>query len=796
MSFKDCIQTAVDSGRITEKKAREGFDAYDSAVSAAVAKGVSEDAAGLGAAAKAVEEMTNLKGAKQWQRINEMRKAHRIYQELSIADDPVEGLVGLMRRVDIAHLRIMGQAMSFLDTMILKYMPKMGGLVHPVEDMDDVVRAAFGDVRSAEAEQLAKSMQDAEEWLRQRGNAEGASVAENKKRSLPQSQDRIKTKAVSFDEWLNDIMEHGDFDLIEYHGKQIDEADRPQVLKHIYERIITNGQSDIKPGQNTGMNLANRLGRERFFYYKSADSWLYMQKKYGSGNVVQQLYGNIDLHARQIATMEVLGPSPNSMKEFAKRTAEKRAAELQVADPKSDWTSRVSGAADLFDTMYEIHNFHVLNGEESLAVQTLAAVRTYTTSQKLGGVLLSALPGDLATSKWAAHFHKLPVTGQIRAYIKHFLDGKISAQQAIRDGVIFQSGINTMMSHARYMGIMDGPHWVQRFSDTVYRAGLATHHTATVRHMNAQHLQGVWADSVDLPFDELPFMPSLERARITKEDWDLFRATPLTERDGATFLRPMDLANGGTAAHRRAADKFLDFMQMYIRDAVPEPDLRVEAGIGRGVTARSVPGQMMRFSTQLVSFPATLMYNHWKKIWTAPTIKDKITLGTSFFLQMTIAGAFITQAKALAGGQNPYDMTSGEFWGRAVLNGGSFGILGDSIFNNISIANSEYFTGDTPAGQYFNSLGKLTIGNVAEALEGKKDLNLDKDLLSFVNNNIPKLWFFKLLYERSIGDELMKEADPKAWQAKQRYLKRHEEGYWWKPGDEPAMPDWGTAIGQ
>jgi len=808
MSFKTCIQTAVDAGKISAKKAQEGFDAFDEAVENAKAQGLEPDKAEFFAAQKATEEITQLKGAKRWQRINEMRKTHEIYTRLSKSMNPVEDLPQIMKEVEIAHLRVTGQALANLDSIIMKYKPKAGGFIHPVDNMDEVVLAAHGDVRNVEAGQMAEAIQQTDEWLRQRGNMEGASVRENVKRKLPQTQDRIKVKAAKVTkaangsviptEWLNDHLEHLDFDLVEYAGKTISEADRNEVLTKIYNRILTNGESDLKPGQNTGMNMANRMARERFFYYKDGQSWLYMQKKYGAGNIIQQAYGHIDATARNIALMEKFGPNPNTMKEFAKRTAANRAAELQVQNPASSWTTDMAAANDLFEEMWKIYNFQVLNGEESLAVQTISALRTYTTGTKLGGVFLSALPGDIATSKWAAQFHKLPQTGHIREYFKEFIGGKRTAQQAIRDGVIYQSGVNLMLSHARYFGIMDGPHWVRRFSDIVYRTGLATHHTATARHMNAQHLQGAWADDIGKKFDELSYSTSLTRAGITEKDWDIFRQTPLTNRDGATFLRPMDLYSSKKTSDKRVADKFLDFMQMYIRDAVPEPDIRVQATMGTGVTARSVRGQIVRSATQLASFPATLMLNHWKKIWTAPTPKDKMWLATTFFIEMTVAGAFITQAKAIAQGQNPHNMDpteNPEFWGRAMLNGGSMGLLGDFIFNNVSVANSQYFNGDTPMGQWASSMKKLTLDNVVDAVKGKKDLNMDKDAVVALNASIPKLWFMRLLLDRSIMDELLKDADPAAWRSKERFAKQHEEGRWWKPGQDPNLPDFSHVLG-
>src|SRR3546814_6540570 len=56
---------------------------------------------------------------------------------------------------------------------------------------------------------------------------------------------------------------------------------------------------------------------------------------------------------------------------------------------------------------------------------------------------------------------------------RSFIENKASAQQAIRAGIIFESGISLASSRQRFFGPLDGAHWAKRLSDIVYRSGLA-----------------------------------------------------------------------------------------------------------------------------------------------------------------------------------------------------------------------------------------------------------------------------------------------------------------------------------
>lgn len=800
MSFKDCIATAVEDGRLAAKKAKEAERAYDEAFEAGKMEGLSDDAAGDAAAMKALEAVTELKAAKRWQRVNELRKAHRLYKTIEGSATPNEVLMEIPKKVEYAYDRIRGQAMASLDAFILEYMPKIGGLVLPTHNLANIVKSVFGEATNPTAAAQAKSIIEVRKFLAKRANMEGATLDLESKSQLPQTHDRIKVRKVSEDEWVREHLAALDWETMRYEGKKIPPQAREEVLRRTYQGIITDGKIRDKAAQARNTNLATRMSRDRFLWYKDADSWLAMQEKYGAGNIHQQVLGMIDTYARDISTMEVLGPSPNTMREFVKRAAHHRAAELEVSGPRKgkSWIAKTNEAADSFDKQMDLHSLLTLNGEENVLAQTAATARTTSSSLLLGGVYLASL-GDIAVAKWARQFHGMPETGVIRNYLTHFIDNKASAEQAMRAGIIFESGISLASSHQRFFGPLDGAHWARRLSDVIYRSGLATLHTQAMKNMSGLELLGLFADNAGKKFDELEFNPSLRNFGITEEDWNLFRATPLHNDRGATFLRPIDLwETGTTEAQRRAADKFADFMQMFIRDAVPSPDLRSRSALGENVAASSLAGQLIRTQTMLTSFPATIFFNHMTKIWNLTDPKDKLAQGARFFIYLTLGGAFVTQLKALAQGRDPYDMSTLDFWGRSLINGGSLGILGDFVFNNINVSNSRYRP-ENPLMQQWRAIQGLTLDNLIDYANGE-ELNLRGDAAKAANQLMPKLWWFRAVWDRKVADELLKMNDPKAYAKLVENQRAQEEetgqGRWWGAGEEPRAPDLEGAFGR
>lgn len=819
MSFRDCIQTAIDSGRITAKKGAEAFDSFDRAYAKAKEKGEPDGAAATEAALKTLEDITTLKQEKRWARINEMQRSHEIYTRLMNADDPADELQRIVVDLELSQETVRSFAMANLDRLMLEYKPRAGGLVIPTDNMDDVARAAYGDVRSPEAKEMADSVIETMEMLRLWANRYGAAIPENKNRVLFQTHDQVRVSAVEEDEWVNDHLREGvlDWEVMRYAGKKIDEGEREEILRKTYQGIVNDGFDREAPAQAKRLSLGQRLNRDRFLYYKGAESYIEMQKKYGAGNFYEQTINMVEILAKDISVLKTFGPNADTIKEFTKTTALKRAADLNNLQPagKKTLVKKMEKQVELFEDEYRIHSWHVVSADGNLAVQSLSTVRTLATSALLGMSFIPNLFGDLANARVARRMFNMPEISVLRSYASEFVPTKEKLAEASRSGVIFENAISLVQTRLRYFGALDGPHWARRIGDGTYRLGLAAHHTQVARNAQGKQVMGLWADYANKAFDDLPFAPLLIENGIKPKDWDRLRAVPLHEFRGAKFLRPIDLYKSASNADKKTAERFSNAMQMYIRTAVPDVTLRSRRAMGEFIDPNSAMGQAVRITTSLLSFPFAIYFNQLQRIAMAPGIRNKLVLGSKYFWWMTMAGAAITQTKALVQGDQLYDMSSlvnedgsvNTFWGRAVLNGGGFGILGDLIFNNINLSNSRQYQ-SAPTIEYLHKLHKLTLDNMIDASqtalyergmlgEPGDELQIGADLQKFIDANIPDLWYTKLIWERAIGDELFAQTDPAGFARRQRY---HEEnapqGSWWPAEGEPEALRPETAIGQ
>jgi hypothetical protein len=262
------------------------------------------------------------------------------------------------------------------------------------------------------------------------------------------------------------------------------------------------------------------------------------------------------------------------------------------------------------------------------------------------------------------------------------------------------------------------------------------------------------------------------------------------------FLVPLDLLRSGGDANANTAVKFGNLLQDYIRTAVPEPTLRSRVSMLEAADPNRAMVQFTRTGLSLLSHPFAIHHNHIKRIMRVPNIRDKATFAAMYFVHLSVAGAFITQAKALLSGQNLHDMspTNVDFWSRAIINGGSMGILGDVVMNGLNINNSSYRPGD-PTTELLKSIHKLTLDNVIDAAQGR-DVGLGADTYQLGEQLVPKFWHTKVIMERAILDELEQLADPAGYREAQRYQREHEEGMWWASGEDPEAPDFSTALGE
>lgn len=794
MSFRDCIQSALDSGRLSAKKADEAFAAYDEAFERARID-EPEGVADTIAATSVLEEITTLKAAKRHERMNIMQRSHELYTRLMNSKDPAAELQEIIVDLEMAQQTVRSIAMANIDRLMDKYGPKMAGL-RINTNLDEVVEAAYGKGGSPEAKAHADSILETWRTLSQWANMYGANIVENPNARLPQTQEAVKVRAYVEDEFVDDHLRHADWEIMEFQGKAIPVDKREEILRHTYQGIISDGFDRPETAQVAAPGLATRLNRDRFIFYKDADSYIAMQKKYGAGTLYEQTINMVESLAKDIALLKVFGPAADSMREFTTRTALKRAADLNLARPTNKRTlvDKMKRQVELFDDEIRIHSWHVVSADGNLPVQTFGASRSVAVSALLGSSFFPNLLGDIANATAMKHVVNMPEVSVFRSYTKEFFSRKRTKMEAAQLGVVMESMISLAQGRARYFGALDGPTSVRRYTDIAYRLGLANHHNQMIRNAQGKQLLGLWANRAGDEFDDLEFAPFLIERGITKADWDAFRATPLTDIRGAKFLVPRQMFLHGDKV---VAQKFSDALQLFIRTQVPDTSLRSRRALGEFVDPNSAAGQSIRTLGSLFAFPVTIWYNQLRRIHNAPGIRNKLVFGARYVTAMTLAGVAIMQMRAITNAQELHDMTDADTWGKALIAGGGFGIVGDLLLNSLNMSNSAR-PYSNPTMEFLDRARQLVAGNawdVAFAEEPPTSDDVVADAARLIDAAVPDLWYAKLLFNRAIKDDFMQTIDPAGWQRRQRYLQEHEEGMWWEPGGEPRAPNLATAIG-
>lgn len=809
MSFKDCITTAHTTGTISEKKMQEVHKAYDDALLRAADEGLSGGAANDFAAMEAVKHVEKRTADKRWQRINQMRRTHELHQMFKGSNRFQHDVDKLTRKILASKNTELGRAQKRFVKNLEKYRPRAAGFWHPSGGMSDIVRAAYGGtVKSQEVKELATEALDTIEYLRKRANAFGASIAENPNRRLPQMHDRLKIKNAGRAKWVSDhLPPEGqpdvlDWDVMEYDGKYIPKDQRERILSTVWDTIVTEGDSKLEPGRTHNFGtLATELSRERFLYYKTADSWLQMQEQYGRGNVFQQFVGQMESMAAHIATMKHLGPNPDAGLGFVKNTIHARAAELEVAKgggPGRSYKSIGDTAVTSLQDQYNILSRRVLNGEENWSAMAPAIIRDLFGTAATSASTLSAVPGDLGMMAHIALVNRMPAINLLGEYLKLALPGRAGARRAIQSGLGAESATSFASGYQRYFGPMAGNAVSRRISDVTFRMNLLTPHTQMAKWSWGIELMQAFANHRGVSFDSLPVASFLSRYGITDKDWDVFRQTPVFEPDSSHMLRPNDLFDRATsAAERRIADKFQDMIMDSTNLAVPTADLRTMSSIGHGSTPGTLNGEVLRTWGRLKTFPVMTYTLHLRDMMERASGRGRLAYFGSFLLTTVLAGAFITQLKALAAGRDPEDMTSAAFWGKSLIAGGTLGLLGDITYNGIS----SIFGGPVTDG--IDDIRNLVIESGA-MLGGDPKANPSGEAIEVLRKNIPvqNIWQVRLLAQRAMWDEALRYADPQAYRRKEQFERRRvkENGnrsFWPQGSGMPErLPGMSSVIGQ
>jgi hypothetical protein len=672
----------------------------------------------------------------------------------------------------------------------------------------DVVREVFamadGSTGNKAAQAGAKAWLDTIESMRQRFNAGGASVGKLAYGYLSQAHDAVAVREAGADAWAAKVLPLLDREqYVKPDGTLMSANEVTDMLRAAWDTVASNGDNKTEPGQFKGTGARAKRGSDhRVLHFAGGDAWLQYMREFGDGSLYDAMIGHVGAMARDIGLVERYGPNPEQQFRVQSDIARR-------ADGVGTVANRSAGNAP--DAYWSLISGKTGSPENATVARWGQDVRNVQTAAKLGGAVLSSTT-DVATIAATLHYNRLPYFEMLTNVGRRLKPGSEEADFLAMHGVIGEALISTInrltgdhMTHSltgRVAGSVMKLSLMNAWTD-----GLRGAFSATMMQGFARKLGTAWGQ-----LDEWD-RHLMQKKGITEADWAVISQAKPTERGGRQYLTREAVAAVPADGAREAATKWLAFVNDEAQFAVVNPDLATRAIVtGGGMPAGTVNGEAMRSFMQFKSFPLAMLTRHWRRVFETPQglegapagfgaetaaggAINKVAVLAALNVSLMMIGAIVLQNKALVQGKDPYDMTEGKFWMRAMAQGGGAGYVGDLLFKDpteVRGSSAEQGVGailGPAAGAAAGLVGDLVVKNAWEAAKGK-ETNVGAEVLRWTNSQLPYvgLWQVRGAWEHWFLHNAQEAMNPGyLGRMQQRSMKDWGQGYWWGPGE--AMPD-------
>lgn len=631
----------------------------------------------------------------------------------------------------------------------------------------------------------AKAWLETIEGMRQRFNAAGGDVGRLEYGYLPQPHDTARVRGAGRDAYASKVLPLLDRQrYLREDGSLMNDGEVRQFLEKSWDTISTDGLNKQVPGQFRSAGARANAGSEsRQIHFKDGDAYLAYMRDFGAGSMYDGMIGHIGGMAKDIGLVERYGPNPNAQMRLQIDIAKKVDGGLKRMDgntPEAYWNV-VSGAAG--------------SPESAKLAQIGQTVRNIQVFGKLAGALLSSVT-DLGTYMVTTGYNRLNYFDAL-TNIGRTLGGD-TKEFLNSHAIIAESMISDMN---RWSGDNVGNNWSGRLSNATMKLSLLNMWTDTLRRaFSLTMMQGLgrmsktrWADLTE--WDRT----HLQRKGLTEADWDVVTQAQLTPFRGMDHLTPEAIAATGHERAQEVISKVLGLITDESEYAVLNPDLATKTiQSWGGVQAGTVKGELIRSVMQFKSFPIAMITRHWRRAFDAPQgldgappLANRLAYAAALGVSLTGLGAIAFQNKQLVSGRDPIDMTTAKFWGKAFLQGGGAGFLGDILFRDSTddrAPQQGLFELLGPSAGSVAQLYELTKGNIDEARAGK-DTHAGAEALQFARGHLPfvGLWYAKRGLDAMFLHQLQENLSP-GYLARQKARARKDwnQGMYWEPGQ--ALP--------
>jgi len=804
-TMHDCIQTAIDNGEIDKVRGRAAQTEYARLKARYLALDMTEGQASIRATADLKEAAQASQRERYHKVLHQLQTMRKIKHFIDTTPDPSRVLTGLMRQaeghgfkgnnvekmIEAWEDRTRMKMQEVLDEVGLN----MVGSSRDTARMDNIIRERHGEATGdVVAKKLAKVLEDAEDMLIRALNERGANITILKNRGMGQSHDGGRMRAAGFEKWaaftetrlawdkIDDLATGQPFAAAP--GQVPPRAVTQRFLQDVYDGRISGGWNSRDPSMVTGGKaLFNRRAEHRLLHFKNGTTQLEYNREFGTADPFSSMIHSLMGMARDVALMDVLGPNPAAMLEFAHQAALARAAELG-SDPRL--MARVDREAARAKAM-----LHEANGSASITewqatARFMSGTRAVLSSAQLGSAVISSVT-DLATMTVAAQTVGMNARNVLSRSIE--LTAKHSTRAtANRMGFTAETLADAGAGSARFMGKMFGSGIAERLSGITMKASGLAFVTDMRKIAFQMEFSGYLAENAGRDFAQIDhsLRRIFEARGISARDWDFLRASEgrFVADNGADFIAPFHWLEAQKAMPRREAEDLAMRMQMIIREqlefAVPTASLEARAGLLFGTKAGTIGGEVARSGLMYKSFPLSLMLGQYRRFLNIEGGWNKARYLAKIAVLLELTGALAIQLKEIAKGNDPRPMNTLKFWLAAALQGGGLGIFGDFFAAEASRAGggiAETLAG--PVVGLISDIGGPIVRNTTAPVNGE-NTHWGRDATNLVRGTTPvasSLWYGRAAFSRLVADGLQTFLDPQAKIQMRRQLRQMQKDY-------------------
>ena len=676
-----------------------------------------------------------------------------------------------------------------------------------------------GSTKNIKAADMARAYIDASEHARLLFNKAGGAIPSARAGAyLPQHHHPGKIIAAGYDNWYKTLKPLLDREAMvnSKTGLPLNDEELDAVLDSVFKSITTEGRNKLNSlsaetfSQNK--SIAKRYQEQKVIRFKDGAGWTAYQKEFSDSNIYDIMHNHLTMMSKDISSMQVLGPNPESTVKFLQTRVKEIADEADKGTGKSTNLVKAGKASQTFGDMWELHK----GLPESVNPNFSKIMRNYNAlimATRLSSTTLIAAPTDAMTVRKMAKYNGMSQMKAINNYAKELfkLNPGEREQVAAELGLMNEHMMDgASAALARFMHEDNASPFFQFVVDSSLRLNGLTHITASGRNMSGMFLMSGWADAQAKTFDQLSaqMKVALKRYDIQPEEWNLIRKAKSYKRNYAgkdvTYLRGEDIAQikAKPGQARKAADKYMQMIFGEVEVGVPTVNYRERASLAGLTRAGTLPGEITRSFAMFKSWPMAFYHNHLERAWQeagelgTPFARTKAIADTVIFMMM--GGALGLQLMEITKGRKPIDtvpkkMTLDDegwrFWGNAVVRSGGFGPLFD-----IAVGLGDYRQGlsgytSGPAIGSLDQLAYAIFGSTKQALIDGEPAAARTRILKEVIANTPYQgnWMVNLMLRRLVWEKVLLWNDPAYNKQLQRTIKRDtKEGkeYWWRPGDD------------